>query len=249
MGFFRSLLSRKGVSASTCHDPLLIVVSGKIYSWDGRRVELRGGSGVVHCLVQYRGAIFGGELGGIANYASGLDLNSPLTVRERDSTTALCVHDGNLFDASRKDNNHWEIRNTMTDELVGERSHPVLALASHAGTLYDGGGYGVHETKTSRKASDLVCDAMCSHNDRLYIASVTTIRDLNTGEPVGRAQGDEVTALCSFEGQLIHADLGLGIWETLSQRPIVSYDTIDKVRRRKSKTMAAACIVQAHGLT
>ncbi len=245
MGLFK-WLTGSGTSKASPHDPLLMVVTGKIYSWDGRRVELRGGSGVVNCLAQWRGAVYGGELGTISNYASGLDLNHPVPVAERGSVRALCLHDETLYDGSTVDK-RFEIRKALVGDLVSERPGPISSLASHASTLFDGGEYGVYETLTSRQISDAPCDGLCSLDGRLYMASGRSIREADSGQVVGRGSG-RLTALCSYSGRLVHSDFGGGIYDTLGGHLIVSYDAIDKVRGRQSKTQAASCLFQAHGL-
>jgi len=247
MELLKWLKGSPAVSSESRPTLLLIVVSGKIYSWDGRQVELRGGSGVVHCVAQYKGAVFGGEIGSISNYASGINLNHPTPIAERGSVTALCLHDKTLYDASAE-GGRFEIKRALIGDLICVRPRPIIALVSHNGVLYDGGLYGVFETATSREISDMPCDAMCSHNGQLYVALDRNIFDVELDEPVYQASA-RVTALCSYRDRLLHADFGGGIWDSMDQRLIVSYEAIDKVRGRKSKTQAASCLLQSRGLT
>jgi len=218
-------------------DILLMVVVGKIYFWDGRKVRKAGGSGYANSIAEHNGEIFEGSIGGIRKFSSVHDEYIGELIREKDSVLALCSHDGFLYDAigGSPDDVRYEIHETLTDKLVATRENSIRALVSHNGKLYDGGWYGVYETFANTKISDRFCETLCSHDGILYDAGmVLGVYNTFTGELVAERTmpAHNIHALCSHNGMLLDAAEGRreGIRDTLNDRIVLTYDKFRKAR-------------------
>lgn len=196
---------------------LLIACMGQVFSWDGRRTEHVGGSGYASCLAECAGELYEGGIGAIRKFSSTRNPHVGKKLADVESCVALCTHEGALIHATNgaPDKPLYEIRETMSGNLLAERDNEINAMTVHNGVLCDGGEYGVCETNSGRRLYQDPCSALASLSGSLYAASRGAIYDVLSGTEVfsvftfSDCDPDftmrSISSLCSHKGRLLAA--------------------------------------------
>ncbi|MBL7100836.1 MAG: hypothetical protein ISS23_02675 [Nanoarchaeota archaeon] len=93
-------------------------------------------------------------------------LSGKIIGKRIDSISALCSHNGKLYDSS-----YNEVFETFSGEGVARRHRNIESLCSHKGELYDGGRYDfLYETFSGEKVVETksYIHDLCSHHGVLY---------------------------------------------------------------------------------
>jgi len=226
---------------------VLMLITGNVFSWDGRKVRELGGTGSGLCLCIHNDQLIEGATGGVLNYNTG-------EMYEREGfVQAVCSNRGAIYDSvivcSGGAEEESIIRVTSTNEVVARRRTAVMSLCSHGGLLYDGShGFEVHETLSGKLVTE-ECDAnvLCSHKGHLYAGgSMGVIFDVLEGRPVVRREY-RIWGMCSLGGRLYDSSEYGGVYETLTGRKVLGYGHI-KHPRRQEVTSIGSMIVSENKL-
>jgi len=242
MRFLDTVFRRSGVDFGE-HEVLLLI-SGNVFSWDGRKVRELGGTGLGLCLCIHNDQLIEGGTGGVLNYNTG-------ETYERDGfVQAVCSHRGVLYDSviehRDEDKKQSIIRETITNKVVVKRRGAVMSLCSHGGLLYDGSyGFEVHDTMSGKLVTK-ECDAnvLCSHKEHLYAGgSNGIVFDVLEGHPVVR-RGYRIWGLCSVRGCLYDSSEYGGVYETLTNRKVLDYARIKHPRKREVTAIGSMIVAE-----
>jgi len=148
-----------------------------------------------------------------------------LVVEGEDSISALCFHEGRLYDSRDKN-----IYDTLKNEKIAEREDHVKALCSHNGRLLDNvyserEDVSIYDTleNTIVIKRDRSIFALCSHDGTLYDGGDDGVYDTLKNKKVSKGADNVLvgTTLCSHNGKLYHSDIEDNLLDTFGNKKIV----------------------------
>lgn len=212
-GLIRSVKDKEGLLISVL-DPVPYV-SSKLYMWSpniGKPVKVRDFGFYVYRLHLFNNDIF---VGGGDN-ATGIitSLFGKFHVTRGGLVTAICSHDGKLYDGGRS----GAIYETFKYKVVAVRSSTVNVLYSCDGYLVDGGAYKyIHYTMDSSIAYDTEMGVMSMYSDdsKTLFGIFNEILDWETSSSVRRP--GNVLTMGSFQGVFYDAGRYPQIYRDMSE--------------------------------
>ena len=116
---------------------LLIACMGQVFSWDGRRAKHVGGSGHTSCLAECGEELCEGGIGAIHKFSSVRNPYVGKKIGETESCVALYAVGGTLIHATNgsPDNPTYEIRETLSGNLLAVRNSAIMAITLHEGVM------------------------------------------------------------------------------------------------------------------